>query len=322
MIGSAPGPAPRPLLVAFGSIALWAVLLVVSRIVLVTYDVDPWSFTFVQLIAGGAVSIAASAGGEPVDWSSLRRGRTWLYGAFRVTTAAAFTAALAHTTVTYAGLLGTINLVLGVIGATLVYGRWPSRPEYAGLAVVLAGVALVAATRLDGGLRNPAVALMLVSELAVVGAALVAESHPDNAGESRNVRLRFSGVVLVLTASLFLALRLVQQAIDGGPLGDTVDTSPAMWIAGIVVGVTLRGPAMYTALNATRLVGAEVYLMVAASLAFIGLVLETAAGALGVADPPTFDAIDGVLLVTIASGAVSVFAVRRQATAGAASATT
>ncbi|MEM9565554.1 MAG: EamA family transporter [Actinomycetota bacterium] len=331
MTGFGPGSGRRPLLVAFASVALWALLLVVSRIVLVTWDVDPWSFTFVQLIAGGVVSIVAStavvggeASGEAVeaaDWSSLRRVRTWLYGSFRVTTAAAFTAALAHTTVTYAGLLGTINLVLGVIGAAIVYGRWPGRGEYVGLALVAAGIALLVATRLDGGLRNPAVALMLVSELAVVGAALVAESHPDNAGESRTVRLRFSGVVLVLTASLFLALRLAQQAIGGGPLGATIDTSPSMWIAGIVVGVTLRGPAMYTALNATRLVGAEVYLMVTASLAFAGLLLETAAGALGVVDRPTFDAIDGLLLAIIACGAVSVFAARRRATARGAAAT-
>lgn len=289
--------------------------MVVSRIVLVAYDVDPWSFTFVQLITGGAVSVAMSAGGDAVDWSSLCRPQTWLYGILRVTTAAAFTAALAHTTVTYAGLLGTTNVVLGVVGAALFFGRWPSRTEYAGLALLVAGVAMLIGTQLDGGLRNPAVTLMLISEFAVVGASLLAERHPDNVADDRRVRLRFSGVVLLLTATLFLVLRLLQQAIGGGSLAAAVDASPAMWIAGVAVGVALRGPAMYTSLNAVRLVGADVYLMVAASLAFIGLLLETVAGILGVIEPATYGPVDAILLIIIATGAVSVFACRRRATA-------
>ncbi|MEL6984479.1 MAG: DMT family transporter [Actinomycetota bacterium] len=308
-----PSSRDQRLLVAFASIALWALLLVVSRIVLVTYEVDPWSFTFVQLIAGGAVSVAASGRGGTVDWSSLRRIQTWLYGGLRVITASAFTAALAHTTVTYAGLLGTTNVVFGVIGAALVFGRRPGGAEYVGLGLIVVGVSLVIASRLEGGVRNPAVALMLISEVAVVGASLLAESHPDNAGHDRRARLRFSGVVLLATATLFLLVRLLQEGIDGGSLGAAVDVSPVMWIAGILVGVTLRGPAMYTSLNAIRLVGAEVYLMVAASLAFIGLAMETVAGRIGVVEPASYGALDVVLPTLIAAGAVSVFAIRQRA---------
>ncbi|MEM9132600.1 MAG: EamA family transporter [Actinomycetota bacterium] len=297
----------RPLLFTLWSIGLWALLLVVSRIVLVRYDIDPWSFAFVQLLIGGVVLVAVAGGGEAVDWRSLRRPATWAYGALRVTTASAFTAALVHTTVAYAGMLGTVSVPLAVIGAGVLFGRRPSRREIGGHVVILIGIGLLIGLRLEGGLGNPAVVLMLISELAVVGSSLIAETHPDNNAESPQVRRRFTGTVLLITAAAFLVGRVAQR----GALDVADDLGPALWISGLVVGAALRGPAMHASLRAIRLVGADVYLMLAASLAFTGLVLELGSGALGMIERPAIGPVDLLLVAVIAAGSLWVFRTRQ-----------
>lgn len=306
-------PAGSPLLFTLGSFALWALLLVVSRVILVRYDVDPWSFAFVQLIAAGIVLIALSTGGEPADWSSLLRIQTWVYGTLRVTTAAASTAALFHVTVTHAGMQGTSKVVFGVVGARLAFGRRPAGLEYGGHLVILAGISVLIATRLDGGIRNPAVLLILVSDLTVVASSLVAEAHPDNNSDNPTVRLRFSGTVLLVTAALFLVFRVLQEGIAwrSGRFG--IESGAAVWISGLVVGIALRGPAMHCSLKAIRLVGAEVYLMVAPSLLLAGLMFETIATSLGLIEPAGYGAIDIVLICVIAGGVGWVFSTRRSA---------
>jgi len=65
----------HPLTVAGISLGFWALLLVASRILLVRFGFDPWSFTFIQLIVSGGVLIVLSRGGN-VDWRSLRRWST------------------------------------------------------------------------------------------------------------------------------------------------------------------------------------------------------------------------------------------------------
>lgn len=300
----------QALLFTFGSVALWALLLVTSRILLVRLEVDPWSFTFIQLVAGGILLIALSTGGDSTDWSSLRRPGTWIYGVLRVVTAGAFTAALIHATVTYAGLLGTINVVFGVAGASVVYKRRPSSRELWGHVVIMAGIAALIFGRLDGGVRNPAVLLMFISEVAVVASTLVAETHPDNNSHNPKVRLRFTGTVLLVTALLFLAVRVLQDGIQVQAGGDDVGLTGALWASGLVVGLVLRGPVMHSSLKAIRLVGAEVYLMMAASLPFIGLVFETVAGSLGLIERANYTAADVALVGAIAGGAVWVISAR------------
>lgn len=301
-----------PLAVAFFSVALWALLLVVTRVVLSRYDIDPWAFALIQLVSGGSVLIVRSKRSSEVDWRSIRRTRTWVYGVLRVTTATAFTAALVHTTVTYAGLLGTINVVLGVLGARLVFGRRPSGAEVVAHCVVVAGVVAVVALRLEDGVRNPAVALMLISEVAVVASSLLAEAHPDNNASDPSVRLRFTGTVLVLTALLFLMIQVPLRVLADGSTTLDLYFSPSLWISGLIVGIVLRGPAMHSSLQAIRLAGTEVYLMATASLPFFGLIFEYSAGHLGLIAAPQYEASDLVLLATIAIGAVAVLGARQR----------
>jgi len=306
-----PAPAGSAVLFTLGSFALWALLMVASRVVLVRYQIDPWSFVFIQLIAGGIMLIALSTGGEPADWSSLLRVQTWVYGILRVTAAAVSTAAVVYATVAHAGTLGMSKVVIGVVGARLAFGRRPTSREYGGLLMVLAGISVLIATRLDGGIRNPAVLLMFVSDVAVVASSLIAEAHPDNNSDNPAVRLRFTGTVLLITAALFLAFRVLQEGAAWRSGGLGVDWGPAVWIGGLMVGVTLRGPAMHGSLKAIRLVGADVYLIVAPSLAFIALIFETIAAAFGLIEPASHGAVDILLMCFIATGVLWVFSARR-----------
>ncbi|MEM7125962.1 MAG: EamA family transporter [Chloroflexota bacterium] len=293
--------------VAVVSIALWTLLLVASRVLLLIYGFDPWSFTFIQLISGGLLLVLLSMGGDPqkqVDWRSLRRFSTWTYGILRVTTAAAFTAALVHVSVVQAGFLGVINVPLALVGAWLFFGRMPLLRQLPGHLVILGGIAVLA-MHLEGGYANPAVLLMLVSEVAVVGSSLIAEKHPDNNDADPRMRLRFTGVVLLLTAGLFLVLRLGQGFAFAGTSLETqhsfalLDNRP-LWICGIVVGVLLRGPAMHMSLQAIRLVGTETYVLCAATLPFWGWLFEITASRLGIlrsAPVPTEHLFLGCLIV-------------------------
>jgi tellurite resistance protein TehA-like permease len=70
---------------------------------------------------------------------------------------------------------------------------------------------------------------------------------------------------------------------------------------------------MHGSLKAIRLVGADVYLMVAPSLAFIALVLETIAAAFGLIEPASYGAVDIGLMCFIATGVLWVFNTRRSA---------
>ncbi|MEM8857267.1 MAG: hypothetical protein AAGD96_03045 [Chloroflexota bacterium] len=301
------------LIYTFFAIALWTLLLVVSRVILLVYAIDPWSFTFLQLISGGLLLIGLSTGGEAVDWSTIRRPSTWFYGVLRVTTSAAFTAALVHVSVVYAGFLGTINVVMAVLGVWMVFGRRPTILELPGHILIVGGILALIMLRFENGWRNPAVLLMFVSEIAGVGTAIIAERHPDNNSTNPRTRLRFSGVVLILTAAFFLILRIGQTVYAGAEAADlaNMQINWPLWIAGLLVGIVLRGPAMHVSLQAIRLVGTEIYILAAALLPFIGWGFEAIAGRLGVMTPPPSSMIDVVLGVIIMGGAVLIFATRR-----------
>ncbi|MDH3772049.1 MAG: hypothetical protein OET79_13835, partial [Nitrospirota bacterium] len=234
----------HPLTVAGISLGFWALLLVASRILLVRFGFDPWSFTFIQLIVSGGVLIVLSRGGN-VDWRSLRRWSTWVYGALRVTTAATFTAALVHVPVVGAGLLGVMNVPMAALAVWLAFGRRARSSELPGHLCVLAGIVLVT-MRLDGGFGSPAFLWVLLSQISVIGGALIAERHPDNNAAEPRARLRFTGVVLLLTALLFLIGRLLFGA-GAAALADLVPAllDPALWLSGLAIGLLLRGPSMH-----------------------------------------------------------------------------
>ena len=295
-----------PVAITLAAILSWTALVAASRVLLLRLGLDPWAFSFVQLVAGGGVLLAAG-GRRRLDLSSFRRPSTWILGVFRVLSAASYTAVLAWISVLEAGVLAAVNVPMVAAAVWLAFGRRPARGEWLGhLAIGIAILPLVAG--LEGGLRHPAVGLMLFNEVCLVAGTLLAERHPDNLSDEPGARLRFTGAVLLVTAGLFLGLRLAQA----GVAGDTADSawSWPLLAWGAVIGVTLRAPSMVLSFWSARLVGAQNYMAAASLLPVLGMLLEQAAFTGGLIDVSRFRPETAVLAAGIVAGTLLVVAAR------------
>lgn len=299
-------------LVAMSATFGWAVLMVATRYVLVAFSLNAWALTLVQLLTGGLFMIVLAGRGGGLDAGARRAlllPSTWIYGALRVVSAAAASAALIYVTVTQDTLLATMNVPMAALAIFLVYRRLPRGAEWLAHAAILVGIVLLASF-LPGGFGNPAIVLELVAEIAVVISTLVIERHPQNSTESIAARCRFTGIVLMITAVLFLAvwaamgalgLRVGSAALEFGAL-DTVFADPVLWLAGGAVGVLLRGPTMYLVLLAIKRTGTQTYLATLALLPFFSLVLEWLMAALGLLPVPGLGVMDYVAGAVILGG--------------------
>ncbi|QPH55633.1 translation-associated GTPase [Pontivivens ytuae] len=284
---------PGAILVVGAALVSWSILLVVSRIILVNLALDPWLFTFIQMMAGGLFLMLASGRTRGV-WRTLGEPITWLYGFLRVATAAFFTAALLHTTTANAAFLAIVSVPTSVLVVWLVMSRTPRRAELPGHLIILAGLLLLAAS-LEGGFRNPALILMLLSELCVVLSTLIAELHPQNQTDDRRQRAALTGAMLLASAGAMLAavfaLGMLSQAFPGltwllpndlAWIADpTVLLDPALWVAAILVGTLLRGPSMFLALMAIHRVKTTNYLAGMAALPLTSMLFEAVAAEAG-----------------------------------------
>ena len=291
-------PSLTAVLVLGASLASWALLLVVSRVTLLALRLDPWLFTFIQMMAGGAflLAVAGRAGGLV---EALRDPHTWIYGVLRVATAAFFTAALMHTSTANAAFLGIVSVPISMMVLWLVLSRTPSRRELPGHAAILVGLALLAQA-LEGGWRNPAIVLMILSELCVVTSTLIGELHPLNQTDDPRQRAALTGIML-LTSALFMFLAAlglgllvqwlpsVRTAVSGSL---TWMANPAqaldlrLWVSAVLVGIVLRGPSLYLSLKAIHRVRTENYIAAMAALAFLSLAFELAAASLDLLELP------------------------------------
>ncbi|WP_282606091.1 hypothetical protein [Pelagibius sp. Alg239-R121] len=311
-----------PLLVTIGAVLSWAALSAVSRILLLRLDLDPWAFSFVQLFAGG-VALVALSGRPLLEFSSFLRPTTWLLGILRVLSAAFYTAVLAWVSVLEAGILGAVNVPMIAIAVWVAFGRRPARGEWLGHLVILVPIPFLV-LNLEGGIWHPVVGLMLLNEVCLVANTLLAERHPDNVSDEPGLRLRFTGSVLLITAALFLAVRVMQAGagggLEGGPQG--VMTGGIwdwrLWLAGAAVGVTLRAPSMLLSFWSIRLVGGQNYMAAVSLLPLSGMLFEQAALAAGLLDVSRFRVETVVLALGILAGSLLVVAARfREARAAA-----
>ena len=217
-----------------------------------------------------------------------------------------------HVPVVGAGLLGVMNVPMAALAVWLAFGRRARSSELPGHLCVLAGIVLVT-MRLDGGFGSPACLWVLLSQISVIGGALIAERHPDNNAAEPRARLRFTGVVLLLTALLFLIGRLLFGA-GAAALADLVPAllDPALWLSGLAIGLLLRGPSMHLSLKTIRLLGAENYTVVLVALPFLGWLLEAIAAGLNLTPPPAFGMVDLPGAGMIVAGVVLVARARRR----------
>jgi hypothetical protein len=268
------------------AIATWSLVLVISRNLLLHHGFNPWSFSFVQLLAGGLLFalFPGRSGAEQTPLAHRLRPltdpRTLLLGLLRVLSASSFTAAVVHVTVSEASVIGSISVTLSAISVWVLFKRRPAPWEWLGHGMLIALI-LILIPSLDGGWRNPAILLLVFNEFCVVASSLIAERHPDNLKDDTSTRVRFTGSVLLVTAALLLAIRLIDRE-SGTQFDELVVSLPVpLVVYGIIVGITLRAPAMLFSFWSIRLIGAQNYMAAAASLPLAGLAMAGIAEYMG-----------------------------------------
>lgn len=283
----------RGVILVLAALAGWSLLLVISRVILVNLGLDPWLFTFIQMMASG-VFLLFLAGLRHLSPALLRDRTIWMYGILRVLTAAFFTAALLYTSAANAAFMSILSVPTSIVFLWLVLSRIPRRWEVPGHVIIVLGLLLLA-TQLEGGWRNPAIILMILSELCVVGSTVIAELHPTNNTRNWRQRAELTGLMLLASATVMLLAALglgvlvqvlpVLGAWVPGQIGWLENPQqaldPVLWISAIAVGVVLRGPSMFLALAAINAVRTENYLAGLAALPLTALLFEAAAGHMG-----------------------------------------
>jgi len=280
MLGSA-------LSVAVAATIAWAVLLVVTRVVLVQLGINAWGFTLVQLLTGGLAMMLIGRRAS-ISWTSLLSPSIWAYGALRVVSAGSASAALLYVTVMQDTLLAAMNVPLAALVLVIVTRQKIPGGQLIAHGLMIAGIAVMAFS-LPGGLSNPAVLFEIIAECAVVASTLLIERHPENQRDDVLARCRFTGAVLMVTAAMFilawaisgvLGIRLGSNALAFGDPAQLFASSELL-IAGALAGVLLRGPTMYLALLAVRMAGTQTYLATLALLPVACLVFEAGCALVG-----------------------------------------
>jgi hypothetical protein len=294
------------------AITIWATLLVASRALLLRFEFDPWTFTFVQMVAGGLTLILLSMGprgtNTPSKFLRVPRVSTFILGLLRVMSASSFTAALVHVTVTQATVIGAISVTMASLSVWWLFERKPANWEWLGHGLIL-GLVATLIPNLEGGWRNPAILLLVFNEICVVGSSLLAERHPDNQLRSPQARIRFTGTILLMTAGLLLGIRMIEQvtALNGAEW--IASLSFELVVSGILVGIVLRAPAMFFSFWSLRQIGAQNYMAAAASLPLLGLGFEEIAEKIGML-PQAYDPGQLTHAVLVELGCLMILAAR------------
>ncbi|MEM7472580.1 MAG: EamA family transporter [Pseudomonadota bacterium] len=281
----------------FAALLSWSVLLVLSRVILLNFALDPWPFTFIQMMAAGIFLLTVS-GRISGSSQQFRDPYIWIYGILRVGTAAFFTASLVYVSATNAAFLSILAVPTSAIVLWSVLGRKPGRWELPGHIVILLGLFSLAQV-LEDGWRNPALIFMILSELCVVASTIIAELHPLNRTEDRRQRAGLTGIMLMVSAFVLLlvaiAIATLAQWFPDLQSAMPVEISwistpndifePTLWVAAIALGIFLRGPSMYLTLAAINRVQTANYIAAMAALPLTSLLLEQAAVAAGLLPP-------------------------------------
>ena len=277
--------------ITVSAIISWALLSVVSRILLVNFDLDPWLFSFLQLVSGGLTLLLIGyrgAGGA----NSFARPSTWVLGALRVLSAALYTAVLAIISVLETGIISALNLPVVAVFVWVLHKQRPSAIAWVGHAILLV-VVTVMARRLESDLQLTVLGLMGLNAMCLAAMNLIAEQHPENKTATLSGRAWFTGVVLAITAAMFLCLRILQ-----GQEILTQITIPLI-LSSVIVGMFLRAPSMFLAFWAVSNAGAQGYTAAISLLPLFGMMFEQAAVAVGLLDTSRFQ-VESLYLALVA----------------------
>ena len=295
------------LILLLSTTTIWALMLVCNRIALTSFAVDAYAMTCWQLVFGG-MALILIAPGRRIPWQQFTLPINWIYGFLRVLTGVSWTAALLYISAPQSGILSQTGMPLAAIAATFVFGRTPGRSEWFGHAIVIAGT-LWLTLHLPGGFSNPAVLLMLASEFTAIASSVVAELHPHNQIKDAWAHLRFTGVLLLITASLFLIAPPLIEFISPVPI-PYISTAELFGketlLAGLLIGILFRGPAMVMTLRSIKTAGVEKYILSTSILPFVLLGLEMLAAKFDLTPPPVHDSVFWISSLLVMIGIIQI----------------
>lgn len=295
------------LILLFSTTLIWALLLVCNRIALTSFDIDPYAMTCWQLVFGG-IALVLLAPGRTIPWRQFTLPINWAYGVLRVMTGVTWTASLLYISAPETGILSQTGMPMAALAATFILGRTPGRSEWLGHAILISG-AFWMAWHLPDGFSNPAVWLMLASEVTAIASSVLAELHPDNQIKDAWAHLRFTGVLLLITASIFLIVPSFIELISPVPipyLSNAGLFGTETLIAGLLIGVLFRGPAMVLSLRSVKVAGIEKYILSTTLLPFVLLGLEMLASQFGLTPAPSHDSVFWISSLLVMIGIIQI----------------
>lgn len=260
----------KGLVLCGAAVLFWALYAVYARYAASVWAVDPLVFGSLATLAAG-LALRALAGRGPLGLSALRDPHTWAYGLLDVLAITLVVAACLFATATELVLLLRVDVIYGLLLARLVFGRRIRTADVAGAVAIVAGCALTAAQMAPGDAAW-AIVLIALGSLARAAATIIAERHPTSgAADSVRDRCRITGTIMLVSALVYLSIvgagALAGSALDPAhpALAVLPDGAgfhdPATLLAAAGLGLLIYAPATYFYFRASRVAGAETFLM-------------------------------------------------------------
>lgn len=308
----------------YGAIILWAILDVLSRLAVVSFEANPVVFTCYNMLFGGIV-LALLGGRSPIQWKTFAHPLTWVFGFLRMSVSIFYTTAFIFMTTTEGSFLLRVSSVM-IVALYWLSGRKKfAMADAIGMGLFLAGFLWMAA-RLDNGFSNLGVIFILIAALLNMCLSIVAEVHPiGDKAEGFRKRSQYTGVVLIVSSLVFIGLALASAWLNAfanvgsGLFGEAVTTlAPQMTdfvnmptiLLAVAAGFILRAPITYMYLYSVKLIKADNILLVSAVGPFAALGVESLVNVAGLLPMNTLDGWDILAGAFMTIGAIFAVFVR------------
>ncbi len=308
-----------PLFVTLLCAFSWGILVVLTRITLLEYSIAPATFVFIQMLSGGLIlTLLSYKRIKSIGVAPLKQIHTWGFGFFRVFSASFYVGALVYVSATNVAFMGATTIIISILMVWLVLKRKPKLIELPGHIVILVVIYLFI-LKLEGQFSNPAVWLLLVSQVIISIAIIIGETHPLNQNNNSGDTLYLTGMVFIASAIMLLSLSYLGSIFEAQLPDDFYPVfrnhitrfvlqdffNPYAWIFGFLTGATFRAAAIYYSLRSVALTSSEFYLGSMSMMPFVNMIFEYPAMWLGYL--PQEDFVPSMLLLGTISCLASLY---------------
>ncbi|EDP64861.1 translation-associated GTPase [alpha proteobacterium BAL199] len=271
------------------TVLFWALYAVYVRYAAAVWTIEPMVFSSVATLTAGLTMLMIAGPGD-LGRSTLRDPHTWAYGLLDVASITLAVGACFFATATELVLLLRVDVVFGLILAWLVFGRRIRNTDMIGSVAILTGCALATAQMAPDHVGY-AVLLIALASLTRVAVTVISERHPtSNAADTVRKRCRITGMIMLVSALVFLAAVLFGTLVKATLAPDALALYPALAVlpdaagfidpitltAALGLGVLVYAPATYFYLYAVRVAGTETFFMMLVYQPILTIGLERA----------------------------------------------